>query len=69
MSQKSLAKIFNNLVCPATGGKLIYYPEKNLLLSPLAKLAYPIKNGIPVMVIDEASALSDEMLEDFLKNN
>jgi uncharacterized protein YbaR (Trm112 family) len=42
------------LVCPLTKGKLEYNQESNELISHDAGLAYPIVDGIPVMLIDEA---------------
>ena len=42
------------LVCPITFGSLIYNSETQELISNSAKLAYPIRNGIPVMLPDEA---------------
>ena len=45
------------LVCPFSQGTLEYDPEKEELVSKKAKLAFPIRNGIPVMLIDEARKL------------
>lgn len=45
------------LVCPATGGRLVYDPERQELISKSANLAYPIRQGIPIMLIDEARTL------------
>ena len=42
------------LVCPVTHGQLRYDAERQELVSKSAKLAYPIRNGIPVMLPDEA---------------
>ena len=56
-------KLLDILVCPVTKGPLIYDKEKNELISKSARLAYPIKNNIPVMLEDEARPLSDEELE------
>ena len=47
-------KMLEILVCPITFGSLIYNAETQELLSNSAKLAYPIRNGIPVMLPDEA---------------
>lgn len=47
------------LVCPATGGRLIYDAERQELISKSANLAYPIRQGIPIMLIDEARTLED----------
>jgi uncharacterized protein len=45
------------LVCPVTRGPLIYDAERRELVSKGAGLAYPIHDGIPVMLIDEARKL------------
>jgi uncharacterized protein YbaR (Trm112 family) len=50
-------KMLEALVCPQTHAVLTYDPEKQELISKAAHLAYPIRNGIPVMLIDEARAL------------
>lgn len=48
------------LVCPVTKGPLIYDKAANELISKSARLAYPIKDGIPVMLEDEARKLADD---------
>lgn len=53
-------RLLEILVCPQTKGPLVYKREANELLSKKARLAYPIRDGIPIMLIDEARALSDE---------
>lgn len=45
------------LVCPCTHGTLKYDAERQELISRSANLAFPIRDGIPVMLIDEARAL------------
>lgn len=50
-------KMLEALVCPQTHGVLSYDAEKQELVSKAAHLAYPIRNGIPVMLLDEARAL------------
>ncbi|MEO3414315.1 Trm112 family protein [Roseovarius sp. CAU 1744] len=45
------------LVCPQTQGRLEYDAEAQELISHSAGLAYPIRSGIPVMLIDEARTL------------
>ena len=52
-------KLLESLVCPLTKGPLIYDRERQELVSKKAGLAYPIRDGIPVMLIDEARALSE----------
>jgi uncharacterized protein YbaR (Trm112 family) len=54
------AKLLQILVCPVTKGPLIYNKEKNELISKSARLAYPIKDGIPVMLEDEARKLDED---------
>lgn len=58
------AKLLQILVCPVTKGPLIFDKANNELISKSAKLAYPIKDGIPVMLEDEARVLRDEDLLD-----
>ena len=55
-------KILDILVCPVTNGALEYKQDKQELWSRQAKLAYPIKDGIPYMLDNDARALSDEEL-------
>ena len=58
------AKLLQILVCPVTKGPLIYDKKNNELISKSARLAYPIRDGIPVMLEDEARKLSpDENVE------
>ena len=45
------------LVCPLTNGPLTYDRAANELISPKAGLAYPIRDGIPIMLADEARTL------------
>ncbi|MFM2434944.1 MAG: hypothetical protein RL063_924 [Pseudomonadota bacterium] len=54
------AKLLQILVCPVTKGPLIYNKAKNELISKSARLAYPIKDGIPVMLEDEARKLDED---------
>jgi len=51
-------KLLDILVCPVTKGPLIYDKKNNELISKSARLAYPIKDGIPVMLEDEARMMS-----------
>ena len=50
-------KLLEILVCPVTKGPLIYDKQKQELISRSARLAYPIRDGIPVMLEDEARRL------------
>lgn len=51
------------LVCPVTKGPLIYVKENKELISLDAKLAYAVKDDIPVMLADEARPISEQELE------
>jgi len=53
-------KLLQILVCPVTKGALIFNKTTNELISKSAGLAYPIKDGIPVMLEEEARKLTDE---------
>lgn len=50
-------KLLEILVCPLTKAPLRYDREKQELISEQAKLAYPIRDGIPIMLVDEARDL------------
>ena len=54
-------KLLEILVCPKTHSSLVLHGDE--LISKEAKLAYPIRDGIPIMRIDEARVLSQEELE------
>ena len=56
-------KLLEILVCPVTKGPLVYDKEKQELLSKSARLAYPIRDGIPVMLEDEARRLEPHEAE------
>ena len=58
-------KLLDILVCPVTKGPLIYDKANQELISRSAKLAYPIRDEIPVMLENEARAVSDEELEKY----
>ena len=47
-------KLLEILVCPLTKTPLIYNRETQELISEQAGLAYPIRNGVPIMLVDEA---------------
>ena len=57
------AKLLEILVCPVTKGPLVYDRERQELVSKSARLAYPIRDGIPVMLEDEARKLTPEECE------
>ncbi len=50
-------RMLEALICPRTATRLEYDAEKQELVSKRAGLAYPIRNGIPVMLVDEARKL------------
>jgi uncharacterized protein YbaR (Trm112 family) len=55
-------RLLELLVCPVTKGTLEYDRDKQELLSRSARLAYPIRDGIPVLIEAEARTLSDTEL-------
>lgn len=55
-------KLLELLVCPLTKGALSWDAANNELVSRLARIAYPVRDGIPVMLPSEARSLSDEEL-------
>ena len=60
MSETELStNLLELLLCPLTKGPLEYDKENNELISKEAKLAYPIRDGIPIMLVDEARDLSN----------
>ena len=61
-NQKVDPKLLEILVCPITKSNLIYIPSQNELISKQAKLAFPIKDGIPIMLEDEARELDEKEL-------
>ena len=52
-------KLLELLVCPVTKGPLTYRAESQELVSLSARLAYPIRDGIPIMLPEEARPLED----------
>lgn len=52
-------KLLEILVCPVTKGPLTYDRERQELVSQQARLAYPIRDGIPIMLPDEARSLDE----------
>jgi uncharacterized protein YbaR (Trm112 family) len=52
-------RLLEILVCPVTKGPLEYDREKAELISRSAKLAYPIREGVPIMLPEEARALEE----------
>jgi hypothetical protein len=60
-------RLLEILVCPVTKGPLIYDRAKQELVSRSARLAYPIRDDIPIMLEEEARELSDEEIEQLAK--
>jgi uncharacterized protein YbaR (Trm112 family) len=56
-------KLLELLVCPVTKGPLDHDRARGELVSRSARLAYPIRDGIPILLEEEARTLSDEELE------
>lgn len=50
-------RMLEALICPQTQGPLRYDAERQELISPMANLAFPIRDGIPIMLLTEARAL------------
>ena len=57
------AKLLEILVCPVTKGPLVYDRQRQELISKAARLAYPIRDGIPVMLEEEARKLESAEYE------
>lgn len=53
-------KLLELLVCPITKTSLVYLDDRQELVSRAARLAFPIRDGIPVMLEDEARPLTDD---------
>ena len=53
-------KLLEILVCPLTKGPLTYDPDAQELISEQARLAYPIRDRIPIMLVDEARSLDTD---------
>ena len=56
-------KLLEILVCPVTKGPLVFDAARQELISRAARLAYPIRDGIPIMLEEEARDLSEEEIE------
>ena len=56
------SKLLKLLVCPVTKGPLTWNAERQELTSRSARLAYPVRDGIPVLLENEARVLTDEEL-------
>ena len=58
-------KLLDILVCPVTKTTLFYDKKAQELISTAAKLAYPVRDGIPIMLEDEARELSSDEVETY----
>lgn len=56
-------RLLEILVCPLTQAPLVWKPEANELWCRASRLAYPVRDGVPVMLEEEARALSDSEAE------
>lgn len=56
-------KLLEILVCPVTKGPLVFDRERQELISKSARLAYPVRDGIPVLLEDEARKLEPQEYE------
>jgi uncharacterized protein YbaR (Trm112 family) len=52
-------RLLEILVCPLTKGPLIYDRDRSELISRSAKLAFPVRDGVPVMLAEDARTLED----------
>ncbi|MGL4426910.1 MAG: Trm112 family protein [Alphaproteobacteria bacterium] len=52
-------RLLELLICPLTKGPLTYVPSHQELISQRAGLAYPVREGIPILLVDEARPLED----------
>ncbi|HCQ67143.1 MAG TPA: hypothetical protein DIU07_19240, partial [Rhodobacteraceae bacterium] len=52
-------RMLEALVCPLTQSRLVYDASRQELVSEPARLAFPIRDGIPIMLVDEARKLED----------
>ena len=53
-------KLLDILACPLCKGRLVYDPKHQELICKMDKLAYPIREDIPIMLVDEARHLSEK---------
>lgn len=56
-------KLLEILVCPVTKGRLIWGQNEQELISKQARLAFPVRDDIPILLENEARTLTDEELE------
>jgi uncharacterized protein YbaR (Trm112 family) len=56
-------RLLEILACPKDKGPLLYFADEDALYNPRLRLVYKVKDGIPVMLIDEAQAVDDAEAE------
>ena len=56
-------KLLELLVCPVTKGQLLYDRAREELVSRSSRLAYPIRDGIPILLEEQARTLSDDEID------
>lgn len=56
-------KLIDLLVCPVTKGPLVFDRDRQELVSRSARLAYPVRDGIPVLLENEARTLTDDEID------
>lgn len=59
VDQHKLPDIWKWLVCPKTHSRLVYDAQTSELVSLAARLAYPVRSGIPVLLVEEAREIDD----------
>ncbi|GAA6119522.1 Trm112 family protein [Acidovorax sp. FG27] len=57
------SKLLDLLVCPVTKGSLVFDRDRQELVSRSARLAYPVRDGIPVLLENEARTLTDDEID------
>jgi uncharacterized protein len=62
-AQQADPRLLELLVCPLTKSTLEYNQDTNELISRAASLAFPIRSGVPMMIVDAARQLTDEEIE------
>ncbi len=60
-------RLLEILACPEDKGPLLYFPGENLLFNPRLKRTYPVRDGIPVMLISEATEVDEAEAERLTK--
>lgn len=56
-------KLLDILVCPVSKAPLVWFPERQELVCKVSRLAYPVRDGVPVMLASEARELTEDELE------